>query len=84
MSDAKRAPRAQRVSVALRPDIVESAKDASEDLGISMSAWLAMAIGRAVRGHRLEREVLETVLRETLGEQMRLHLEEMEKEIGTT
>lgn len=76
--------RAQRVSVALRPDIAEDAKVAARELGISLSAWLAMAIGRAVRGHRLEREVLETVLRETLGEQMRLHLEEMEKEIGTT
>lgn len=86
MAIVKRAPiekkRSLRLSVALHPDIAEGARAASDELGISLSAWLAMAIGRAVRGHRLEAEVLERVLRETLGEQMQLAIEEQQR-IGT-
>lgn len=74
--------RTDRVSVALAPDVAQGARDASAELGMSMSSWLAMAIGRAVRAHRLEREVLERVLRETLGEQLTLQMEEMSRELG--
>jgi hypothetical protein len=70
--------RSERVSVALSPDISAGAKEAAAELGVSLSSWLAIAVGNYVRSHRLQREVLERVLLETLGEQLKMELAEME------
>jgi len=72
----------ERLSVAVTPEMSEGCRQASADLGMTMNAWLGMAIGRAVRSHRMEREVLEKVLMETMGAQMRLELDELAKALG--
>jgi len=70
--------RTERVSVALTPEMLNGVRQATAELGMTQNAWLGMAVGRAVRAHRLEREVLEKVLREFMGEQMQLELENLE------
>lgn len=68
----------ERVSMALSNNVAAGARQAATDLGMSLNAWLGMAVGRAVRAHEMERDVLEKVLKETFGEQLRLQLAEME------
>lgn len=71
--------RSVRVSVALSPEIAAGAREAATELGVSLSSWLAIAVGNYVRSHRLQREVLERVLLETLGQQLKMELAEMEE-----
>lgn len=76
--------RTERVSVALTPEMLKGVQQAKDDLGMTQNAWLGMAIGRAVRAHRMEREVLEKVLKETFGEQMKLEIEALAGADGTS
>lgn len=75
--EKKKEHRTERVSVALTPEMLDGVRQATADLGMTQNAWLGMAIGRAVRAHRMEREVLEKVLKETFGEQMKMQIEEL-------
>lgn len=65
----------ERLSVAVSTEMLEQVKEACADLGMTQNAWLGMAIGRSVRAHRMEREVLEKVLKEVFGSQMKLELD---------
>lgn len=84
ITEGKNPIRSERVSVAITPDMAEAARAASLELGMTLNAWLGMAIGRAVRAHRMEREVLVTVLKDVFGEQMKLELENLELPGGTS
>ena len=80
VSDAPK--KTERLSVAVSTEMLNQVREAAGDLGMTLNAYLGMAIGRAVRSHRMEREVLEKVLMETMGAQMRLELEELAKALG--
>jgi len=75
--------KSERTSVSVTPGVLQGARDAAADLGMTQNAWLGMAIGRAVRAHRMEREVLEKVLKETFGEQLKMEMTAMERHDGT-
>jgi len=72
-----------RTSFSITPSVLQGVRDAAAELGMTQNAWLGMAIGRAVRAHRMEREVLEKVLKETFGEQLKMELAAMERPDGT-
>lgn len=80
MAEPKGAGRSARLNFTLKPEVLEGAREVAAELGISTNSWVALAVGRALRQHRMEREILQEVMTKVFGEQMMLEIERQAQE----